>query len=170
MVISPSVSSQEVASCGAFYGAGTEAPTTVNSSVRMKGMIAMRTRGTFQPGQGGRTLGARNKLQSAFLRDLAEAWERGGKAALKIMLAEEPSRFVQVCASLMPKEVALDVGGPLAELSDAELRELMEAVKQLRARTIEETATREEFEEADTSGAADAGLLPGLPGRNEVAR
>lgn len=100
----------------------------------------MRRPGTFQPGQGGRTLGARNKLQAGFLRDLAEAWERGGKAALEIMLKEEPSRFVQVCASLMPKEVALDVGGPLAELTDEELRGVLQAVKELRARTIDATA------------------------------
>ena len=53
------------------------------------------------------------------------------------MLKEEPSRFVQVCASLMPKEVALDVGGPLAELTDEELHEVLQAVKELRARTIE---------------------------------
>ena len=71
------------------------------------------------------------------MRDLAEAWEREGKAALQIMLKEQPSKFVQVCASLMPKEVALDVGGPLAELTDEELREVLQAVKELRARTIE---------------------------------
>jgi hypothetical protein len=94
----------------------------------------------FQPGQGGRSKGARNKLQSGFLRDLAEAWEREGAAALRIMVKEEPSKFVQVCASLMPKEVALDVGGPLAELSDEELLEALQAVKELRARTIEAEA------------------------------
>ena len=92
----------------------------------------------FQLGHdGGRPKGARNKLQTGFLRDLAEAWELEGKAALLTMVKEQPSKFVQVCASLMPKEVALEVGGPLTELSDDELREALQAVKELRARTIE---------------------------------
>jgi hypothetical protein len=87
--------------------------------------------------RGGRRAGARNKLQTEFLHDLAEAWALEGKGALRIMIKEEPSRFVQVCASLIPKEVTLEVGGPLAELSDDELLEALQAVKDLRARTIE---------------------------------
>jgi hypothetical protein len=91
----------------------------------------------FQAGHAGRPTGARNRLQAGFLNDLAEAWALEGKAALRAMVAEEPSKFVQVCASLMPREVALDIGGPLTELSDDELREALQAVRELRARTIE---------------------------------
>jgi hypothetical protein len=102
-----------------------------------------RNNGTFLRGSGGRTNGARNKLQAGFLRDLAEAWELEGKAALRIMVKEEPSKFVQVCAGLMPKEVALEVGGPLAELSDDELLEALQAVKELRARSKNGEAEKE---------------------------
>jgi hypothetical protein len=91
----------------------------------------------FPPGHSGRPPGSRNRLQADFLRDLAEAWALEGKAALKVMVAEEPTKFVQVCASLMPREVALDIDGPLTELSDDELLEALQAVKELRARTIE---------------------------------
>jgi hypothetical protein len=86
--------------------------------------------------KGGRPVGARNKLQAGFLRDLAEAWEAEGKGALKIMIREHPEKFVQVCASLMPKEVSLEVAGPLSEMSDDELLEALQAVKQLRASAI----------------------------------
>jgi hypothetical protein len=106
--------------------------------------------------RGGRPSGARTKLQSDFLRDLAEAWELEGKGALRIMVKEEPSRFVQVCASLMPKEVALEVGGPLAELSDDELLEALQAVKELRARTIELEANSDKAGEVEEEGKADA--------------
>jgi hypothetical protein len=97
----------------------------------------------FEAGHSGRPRGTRNRLQADFLRDLAEAWARDGASALRVMVAEQPADFVKVCASLMPREVALDIGGPLAELSDDELLEALQAVRELRARTIEAEATGE---------------------------
>jgi hypothetical protein len=91
----------------------------------------------FPPGHSGRPKGTRNKLQGDFLRDLAEAWELEGKAALLLMVKEQPVDFVKVVASLMPREVALDIGGPLTELSDDELLEALQAVREWRARMIE---------------------------------
>ena len=52
---------------------------------------------TYSPG---RRAGARNRLSTAFLTDLAEAWERDGKNALRVMAKEDPSRFVTAVASL----------------------------------------------------------------------
>ena len=92
----------------------------------------------FQPGHTGRPRGTRNKLTGDFLRDLAAAWETDGASALKIMVKEEPSMFVRVVASLMPREVALDIGGPLTELSDDELQALLQHVRQERAKVIEQ--------------------------------
>jgi hypothetical protein len=81
--------------------------------------------------RGGRSAGARNKLQAGFLRDLAEAWERDGVAALRIMVKEEPSRFVAVCAQLMPREVSLEVGRPLSEMSDDDVHELLARFREM---------------------------------------
>jgi hypothetical protein len=81
--------------------------------------------------RGGRPAGARNKLQAGFLRDLAEAWERDGQASLRIMVKEEPSKFVQVCASLMPREVSLEVGRPLSEMSDEDVHELLARFREM---------------------------------------
>jgi hypothetical protein len=95
----------------------------------------------FKKGQvanpAGRPAGTRNRLQSAFLQDLLQAWERDGKDALKLMVREAPVKFVQVAAGLMPKEVALDVAGPLSDMSDQDLESTLEAIRQLRAKTIE---------------------------------
>ena len=60
----------------------------------------------------------------------------------------------------MPREVALHIGGPLTELSDDELLEALQAVKELRARTIEaEGAQRGELvliaEPKQTNGNGD---------------
>ena len=87
---------------------------------------------------GGRRAGARNKLQTQFLEDLHEAWERDGKAALKCCIAEDPVKFVQVVAGLMPREVQLEATGPLTELSDDELTALLEHIRQERAKLIEQ--------------------------------
>jgi hypothetical protein len=97
----------------------------------------------FEAGHSGRPRGTRNRLQADFLHDLAEAWTRDGANAPKVMIAEQPSDFVRVCASLMPREVSLDIGGPLTELSDDELLEALQAVREWRARTIEAEATGE---------------------------
>jgi hypothetical protein len=78
----------------------------------------------------------RNKLQTVFLHDLAEAWERDGKAALKIMAAEEPAKFVQACLALIPREVSVDVSGPLSGMPDEELQAAIQSIRQLRADAI----------------------------------
>jgi hypothetical protein len=95
----------------------------------------------FQKGQPsaypkGRKQGARDRLQKQFLYDLCEAWERDGKSALKICAIEEPTRFVHICASLMPKAVEVDIAGPLSEMSDEELQAALQSIRQLRADAI----------------------------------
>jgi len=91
----------------------------------------------------GRPVGARNKLQRAFLEDLAAEWEVSGKDALKLMAIENPTKFVQCCAALMPKEVALDVSGPLSAMSDDELQAALQSIRQLRADAISGVAIDE---------------------------
>jgi hypothetical protein len=58
--------------------------------------------------RGGRKPGSRTRLSKAFLDDLLERWQIDGKSALAIMVKEEPSKFVQVCAALMPKELDIE--------------------------------------------------------------
>jgi hypothetical protein len=91
----------------------------------------------------GRRAGARDKLQTDFLQDLAEVWALEGKGALRIMVKEEPSLFVRTVASLMPREVSMDLVGPLGDLSDQELADMLEVVRQLRASTINGKAIAE---------------------------
>ena len=107
-----------------------------------------RNNGTFVTSPG-RPKNARNRLQSDFLRDLAEAWALEGAAALRIMVKEEPGLFVRTVASLMPREVSMELAGPLGELSDQELADMLEAVRQLRANTINGKATEIETGKAD---------------------
>ena len=53
----------------------------------------------------GRPRGSRNKLKEAFLKNLCEAWETHGAAAIEKVAKDDPTAFVRVVASLLPKEI-----------------------------------------------------------------
>ena len=63
----------------------------------------------FKPGQcgnpKGRQRGSRNKLSEDFFRDLCDAWQAFGKAALMTAAWTHPVEFVRVVASLVPREL-----------------------------------------------------------------
>ena len=90
----------------------------------------MRNRnGTLMPGHSlGRPKGARNRLQSSFLYSLAEDFEQHGAEAIRICRIEEPSKYVQIVASLMPKELEIE-RGITADLDDEQLDALIAQVK-----------------------------------------
>jgi hypothetical protein len=57
----------------------------------------------------GKPLGSRNKLKEAFWADFCDAWKTHGQAALSLVAQEDPSTFVKVAASIMPKETELSM-------------------------------------------------------------
>jgi len=76
----------------------------------------------FVKGQpsGGRRQGARNRLTTKFLESLAKDFEEHGEGIIKIARVEEPMRYLQLVASVLPKEFEI-TDNRLADLSDEEL-------------------------------------------------
>jgi hypothetical protein len=62
----------------------------------------------------GRPIGARSRLSQDFLLDLHNAWSEHGADALARCAKEEPGRFCQIVAGLMPRDVvvsgSVDIG------------------------------------------------------------
>lgn len=70
--------------------------------------------GRFLPGNtggAGRPKGARNKLGEAFLKALSTDFDEHGIDAIKTVREEDPSTYVKVVASLLPKEMKLEGDG-----------------------------------------------------------
>jgi hypothetical protein len=78
----------------------------------------------FQPGQGGRPRGARNRLARKFLDDLLEDWEEHGAAAIRIMRIEHPEKYVAIVAATLPRE--LHIEAVESELTDDGLDALLD--------------------------------------------
>ena len=73
------------------------------------------------PKSPGRPLGARNKLGEAFIEALHEDFQEHGVAAIQTVRSEKPDQYLKVIASLVPKEMTLNLNNDLGELSDDEL-------------------------------------------------
>ena len=77
----------------------------------------------------GRPKGSLQQLSDAFLAALAADFEQGGLEALEALRISNPSVYLRVCASLIPKEVKVETS-QVTELNDDELDRLIHALRQ----------------------------------------
>jgi hypothetical protein len=92
----------------------------------------------FKPGQsgnpGGRPMGTRNRLTTAFLYALADDFDEHSKKANSDAREQDPMGYVKACVALMPKQI--EQTAPLDDLNDAEL---LAAIALLRSRLTDDT-------------------------------
>lgn len=54
---------------------------------------------------GGKPIGARNRIQGDFMREIAEDFAQHGKDAIQRCRDEKPEVYLRAIASMMPKEI-----------------------------------------------------------------
>lgn len=88
--------------------------------------------GRFLPGNsgfGGRPKGARNKLGEDFLKALQEDFATHGVTAVQKVREEKPDQYLKVIASLMPKEMNLNINDA-ESLTDDEIINRLRAINE----------------------------------------
>jgi hypothetical protein len=78
----------------------------------------------YMPNAAGNNGAARVKLQRKYFDALLADFAEHGEAAIKIMRIEEPSAYIRVIASLMPKEFTV-TDNALGDMSDEDLQQLL---------------------------------------------
>ena len=84
----------------------------------------------FKPGQGGRPRGSRNKLGEDFINALADDFAKHGAVAIERVREEKPDAYLKVIATLMPKDLNLNVR-QLDDLSDEQLMRKLQQVTEM---------------------------------------
>ena len=87
----------------------------------------------------GRPKGTRNRFSEAFCADLLREWESGGPECMKRVMHEDPSTFLRVAASVLPKELNVNEGETaldriLESYNDTELVEIFAGIRALGVR------------------------------------
>lgn len=93
--------------------------------------MARSTKGQFLPGNGGRPVGARNKLHGDLIAAYQKAFDDNSRA-FEILAKDSPKEFLKLGVALCPREhfVESDKG---TGLSEEELTEALEFVRQRKA-------------------------------------
>lgn len=105
----------------------------------------------------GRPKGSRNKLGEAFLADMLEDWSENGPSVIAEVRREKPDQYLKVVASILPKDINLNVNDAESMTDDeliARIRELDAAISPFLASRAGEADEGASAKAEDGRGAA----------------
>ena len=105
------------------------------------GTLRKATAGAFKPGHPGgpgRPPGARNRLTEVALAALGADFAEHGPAVIEEVRKTKPHVYLQVVASLLPRQVQMEKFSPFSDLTDAELEQLERYLSASQAQTVHE--------------------------------
>jgi hypothetical protein len=99
--------------------------------------------GQFKPGNrlGGRPVGSRNRLTEVALQMLGENFAEHGAETIERVRREKPHVYLQVVASLLPRQVQTQPPNVLADLTDEQLQFIEETLTANRAHLVQQIAS-----------------------------
>ena len=103
-------------------------------------MTARNEKGHFLPGTGGRQRGSKNKLHADFIEKLAKDFAEHGEEVIRIVRAKQPSVYLKVIASVLPREF-LFTDSKLDDMSEDELLEALALIREEKAKANTEPVT-----------------------------
>ena len=128
----------------------------------MSSKIAPKQLTPWQPGQSGnpagRPRGSRNRLGEAFVDDLFADWRENGSQVIVAVRKADPSTYLRVVASILPKELSVTK----ATLDDVTDDELLEYLAKLRSIIAEEGQKAPANGNPEATGEIEAGVTPKL--------
>ena len=83
----------------------------------------------FSPNPLGRPKGSRNAFSAVFIGDLTASWAEHGPSVLEVVAKRDPSRYLGVCSTLIPKDVTVSLEQRTGGLSEADM-EILKAIRQ----------------------------------------
>jgi hypothetical protein len=94
----------------------------------------------------GRPIGAKAVFSQDFIRNVHEAWQQHGAPALNMVAQTDPAAFLKVCASLMPRDVAIGISADVRvehAVSALEAYRLLKQTSTTKLRQIEKVIDAE---------------------------
>ena len=126
----------------------TEAASAAAEISNPRKDLSTRFSATRQPVKTGRPKQAKDRLTREFWNALADDFVEHGKKAIALVRQEDPSAYLRVCASVIPKEIDIRTDSADPDRLEAQLS-LLEAIIEERRAAKDITATVQVIGNAD---------------------
>src|SRR5262245_16340250 len=83
---------------------------------------------------GGNAQRSRHALNADTIREMHAAFRRGGRKAIEKVMRNQPSVFLKLLVLLMPREMKVEHGNPLKEMTTEQIERSIELIKEMIAK------------------------------------